>query len=314
MNYIVLDLEWNQSGEKEQADERLHFEIIEMGAVCLNDQKKMVSEFSRLVKPQVYHELHKITSKLIHMQMQELEHGSPFVEVMQAFLDWCGEDYIFCTWGPLDLTELQNNMQYYGMEPLAQAPIRYLDVQKLFSIAYEDGKTRRALEYAVDFLQIEKDIPFHRAFSDAYYAGKVLATLPSTVLENYSYDLFHPPLRREDEVKVIFDTYAKYVSRVFSDKQAALSDREVISSKCYICHKNLKKKLRWFTPNGKHYYCIANCDVHGFMKGKIRIRKSEGESVYVVKTTKFITDEEAADIIARRDHARELRKKRRQKK
>lgn len=314
MNYIVLDLEWNQSGEKEQADERLHFEIIEIGAVCLNDQKKMISEFSRLVKPQVYHELHKITSKLIHMQMQELEHGQPFVEVMQAFLDWCGDDYIFCTWGPLDLTELQNNMQYYGMKPLAQAPIRYLDVQKLFSIAYEDGKTRRALEYAVDFLKIEKDIPFHRAFSDAYYAGKVLATLPDSALGSYSYDLFHPPLTREDEVKVVFDTYAKYISRVFPDKQAALADREVISSKCYICHKNLKKKLRWFTPNGKHYYCVANCDVHGFMKGKIRIRKSEGESVYVVKTTKFITDEEAADITTRRDHARELRKKRRQKK
>lgn len=314
MNYIVLDLEWNQSGEREQADEKLHFEIIEIGAVCLNDQKKMVSEFSRLVKPQVYHELHKITSKLIHMQMQELEHGQPFVEVMQAFLDWCGEDYIFCTWGPLDLTELQNNMQYYGMKPLAQVPIRYLDVQKLFSIAYEDGKTRRALEYAVDFLEIEKDIPFHRAFSDAYYAGKVLATLPSYTLENYSYDIFHPPLTREDEVKVVFDTYAKYISRVFPDKQAALADREVISSKCYICHKNLKKKLRWFTPNGKHYYCVANCDIHGFMKGKIRIRKAEGESVYVVKTTKFITDEEAADITTRRDHARELRKKRRQKK
>lgn len=313
MNYIVLDLEWNQSGEREQADEKLHFEIIEIGAVCLNDQKKMVSEFTRLVKPQVYHELHKITSKLIHMQMQELEHGEPFPEAMQAFLDWCGEDYIFCTWGPLDLTELQSNMQYYGMEPLSLAPIRYLDVQKLFSIAYEDGKSRRALEYAVDYLEIEKDIPFHRAFSDAYYAGKVLAALSDKVLENYSYDVFHPPLTREDEIKVVFEKYAKYISRVFPDKQAALADREVISSKCYICHKNLRKRLRWFTPNGKHYYCVASCDIHGFMKGKIRIRKAEGDSVYVVKTTKFITDEEAEDITARRDHARELRKKRRRK-
>ena len=55
MDYIVLDLEWNQSGEREHTDKRLNFEIIEIGAVRLNDQKKMVSEFSRLVKPQVYH-------------------------------------------------------------------------------------------------------------------------------------------------------------------------------------------------------------------------------------------------------------------
>ena len=313
MDYIVLDLEWNQSGEREHTDKRLNFEIIEIGAVCLNDQKKMVSEFSRLVKPQVYHELHKITSKLIHMQMQELEHGEPFTEVMREFLDWCGDDYIFCTWGPLDLNELQNNMRYYEMDPLASGPIRFLDIQKLFSIAFEDGKSRRALEYAVDYLQIEKDIPFHRAFSDAYYAGKVLDKLPEEVFANYSYDVFHPPLTREDEVKVVFDTYAKYISMVFPNKQAALTDREVISSKCYLCHKNLKKKIRWFTPNGKHYYCVASCDKHGFMKGKIRIRKAEGEEVYVVKTTKFITDEEAADIIQRRDHAREIRKKKRKK-
>lgn len=313
MDYIVLDLEWNQSGEREHTDKRLNFEIIEIGAVRLNDQKKMVSEFSRLVKPQVYHELHKITSKLIHMQMQELEHGEPFAEVMREFLEWCGDDYIFCTWGPLDLNELQNNMRYYDMAPLSSGPIRFLDIQKLFSIAFEDGKSRRALEYAVDYLEIEKDIPFHRAFSDAYYAGKVLDKLPEEVFANYSYDVFHPPLTRETEVKVVFDTYAKYISRVFPNKQAALADREVISSKCYLCHKNLKKKIRWFTPNGKHYYCVASCDKHGFMKGKIRIRKAEGEEVYVVKTTKFITDEEAQDITQRRDHAREIRKKKRKK-
>lgn len=313
MDYIVLDLEWNQSGEREHTDKRLNFEIIEIGAVRLNDQKKMISEFSRLIKPQVYHELHKITSKLIHMQMQELEHGEPFEEVMREFLDWCGGDYIFCTWGPLDLNELQNNMRYYEMEPLSSGPIRFLDIQKLFSIAFEDGKSRRALEYAVDYLEIEKDIPFHRAFSDAYYAGKVLDKLPEEVFANYSYDVFHPPLTSEDEVKVAFDTYAKYISRVFPNKQAALADREVISSKCYLCHKNLKKKIRWFTPNGKHYYCVAGCDKHGFMKGKIRIRKAEGEEVYVVKTTKFITDEEAQDITQRRDHAREIRKKKRKK-
>ena len=151
MNYIVLDLEWNQSSRKEETDSGLHFEIIEMGAVRLNDSRVMVSEFSRLVKPQIYHELHKITSRLIHIQMQELEHGQPFPEVLRDFLAWCEEDYMFCTWGPLDLTELQENMRYYGLEPLSKGPIPFLDIQKLFSIAFEDGKSRRALEYAVDF-------------------------------------------------------------------------------------------------------------------------------------------------------------------
>ena len=74
MEYIVLDLEWNQSNTgKEDAVEKLPFEIIEIGAIKLNKERVMVSEFNELIKPQVYHEMHKITSKLIHIQMQELE-------------------------------------------------------------------------------------------------------------------------------------------------------------------------------------------------------------------------------------------------
>ncbi len=314
MNYIVLDLEWNQGCSGRKDADRLNFEIIEIGAVKMNEGRVIVGEFSSLIKPQVYRELHKITSKLIHMQMQELEHGRPFVDVMEDFISWCGDDYIFCTWGPLDLTELQNNMLYHGTEPLAEGPIRFLDVQKLFSLAYEDGKSRRALEYAIDMLQIEKDIPFHRAFSDAYYTGKVLATIPEKICENVSYDLFHPPLTKDMEIKVVFDTYAKYVSRVFPNKTAALADKEVSSSKCYICHKNLKKKIRWFTPNGKHYYCLAHCDKHGYLKGKVRVRKYEEEAVYVVKTTKLISEEDAQQLTLRKEHAQEMKRKKRQKK
>ena len=144
MNYIIFDLEWNQSSGAERQDANgrtLPFEIVEIGAVKLNESRDMIGEFSELVKPQIYHEMHYITSKLIHLQMKQLEKGRPFVEVMEQFLEWCGEDCMFCTWGPLDLLELQRNMEYYGMEPLSDRPVKYLDIQKLFSIAYEDKKS-----------------------------------------------------------------------------------------------------------------------------------------------------------------------------
>lgn len=315
MNYIVLDLEWNQSntGKEEQA-EILPFEIIEIGAIKLSEGMVMISEFSELVKPQVYQEMNQITSKLIHLQMKELERGRPFVEVAEQFLEWCGEDYIFCTWGPLDLTEFQRNMKYYGMEPLSDAPIPFLDVQKLFSIAYEDRKTRRALEYAVDARKIEKDIPFHRAFSDAYYTARVLMNIEDHgIFNNLSYDVFNPPVKREDEVKAKFDTYTKYISRRFADKTEAFADKEVVSSKCYICCRNLRKKIKWFTANGRHYYCVAYCEKHGYLKGKIRVRRTDDGQVYIVKTTKFISKEEADKIAERKNHARELRRSKRKK-
>lgn len=315
MNYIILDLEWNQ-GAAEKTEEKLPFEIIEIGAIKLNSSREKTGEFNELIRPQVYHEMNYVTRKLIHLQMEQLEDGKTFPEVMQAFRDWCGDDYVFCTWGSMDLVELQRNIRYYQMEPISDRPFRFLDIQKLFSIAFEDRKSRRSLEYAIDFLKIEKDIPFHRALSDAYYTAKVLALLDENVLENYSFDIFHIPVSKKEEIHAIFDkvpqeSYAKYISRGFEDKIKAMSDKNVISTKCYRCQKNLKKKIRWFTPNGKHYYCVSYCDIHGHMKSKIRIRKAENGQVYVIKTEKFISEEDAENVYKKQEQARQHRKEKR---
>lgn len=309
MNYIVMDLEWNQSSTgQEEVSKLLPFEIIEIGAIKLNSGRKMFDEFSELVKPQVYHEMHRVTRRLIHLQMEQLEHGRSFTEVMKLFREWCGDDYIFCTWGPLDLTELQRNIRYHDLEPLSDGPIKFLDVQKLFSIAFEDRKSRRSLEYAIDYLKIEKDIPFHRAFSDAYYTAKVLSFMDEEVLANYSFDVFHLPKDKESEIFVIFDTYAKYISRAFEDKVQALEDKKVMSTKCYLCKKGLRRKIRWFSPNGKHYYSVSYCDKHGYMKSKIRIRKAEDGSAYIVKTQRFITEPEITAIRDKQNKVRQQRK------
>lgn len=313
MNYIVFDLEWNQCSGEQKEVPGIPFEIIEIGAVKINDKYVMIEEFNQLIKPSVYQEMHRFTGRLIHLKMQELEQGKPFPEAVKAFLEWCGEEeYMFCTWGNTDLTEIQRNMRYYNMTSMSDGPISFLDVQKLFSLAYEDGRTRRALENAVDFVQMEKDVPFHRAYADAYYTAKLLAQIAEShpeVLKKVSFDVFHPPVSREKEIKVQFDNYVKYISREFIDKTEAFADREVSASKCYICHRNLKKKLKWFTVNGRHYYCLAYCEKHGYFKNKIRIRRSEDDKIFVVKTTRLITAEEAALLRERSERARELRRR-----
>lgn len=300
MNYIIFDLEWNQSSHPDNSsrvdkDGRpLPFEIVEIGAVKLNENRDMIGEFSELVKPQIYHEMHYITSKLIHLQMEQLEKGKPFVEVMKQFLEWCGEDCMFCTWGPLDLLELQRNMEYYEMKPLSDRPVRYLDIQKLFSIAYEDKKSRRSLEYAIDMLGIHKDIPFHRAFSDAYYTAQVFDMIEDPeVLEKVSFDTFTLPDCVEKEIYIKFSDYDKYISRTFPDKAKLLSDKEVMDVKCFQCGKSLKNRMKWFSSNGKHYHNVGHCFRHGYTKCKLRIRKAEHGGTYTVKTSKIVSSEEA---------------------
>jgi len=309
MNYIIMDLEWNQSATTAGANPAIPFEIIEIGAVKLNSDKVMIDEFSALIKPQVYKTMHYMTGKLVHIKMAELKHEQPFEEVMERFLEWCGEDYVFGTWGPLDLTELQRNMVFFGFKPFMNGPLAFYDIQKLFAIEYGEGKERRSLESAIDFLNIEKDIPFHRAFSDAYYAAKAFALIKKKeTLEHISYDNFIAPPDKQHEVRVKFSDYEKYITRTFATREAMLSDKEIKNVNCYLCDKPSKKHTKLFSPTGKYFLCIAYCEEHGYIKTKIRVRKNDVGRFFAVKTKKVVSAEDAESIISRYKKLKEDKK------
>lgn len=318
MNYIVLDLEWNQSpGGKKTEYAPLPFEIIEIGAVKLNENKQVVDEFHQLIKPTVYKKLHHQIQRVLKKTIDDFYEGVSFSDAATSFFEWCGEDYGLCTWGPMDLPELQKNMLYYDI-PLSylKRPLIFYDVQKLFSIAYEDRKSRRTLEFAVDYLNIEKEESFHGALYDAHYTALVLQKLEtSLIINNYSIDCFVPPKTKKEEIYAVFSTYSKYISREFDSREKALADREVTSTRCYLCGKPAKKKIRWFSCNNKHYYCQSYCEHHGYLKGKLNIKTSESGKTYIVKILKLVSEEDANKIKEKQEDLRRKRRdKRRQKK
>ena len=66
MNYIVLDLEWNQSSRgKQYTVLGLPFEIIQIGAVKLDENKKVTGKWERIIKPVVYTRLHGKVSEML---------------------------------------------------------------------------------------------------------------------------------------------------------------------------------------------------------------------------------------------------------
>ena len=96
-----------------------------------------------------------------------------------------------------------------------------------------------------------------------------------------------------------------------------MADKEVISTRCYICDKNLKRKVKWFSTGGRNYISVAKCPQHGYMKGKIRLKKhalteSEEEHVYVDKTQKFIDAEMVDEILQKREKVLSSQQKRRE--
>lgn len=297
MNYIVFDLEWNQSASgKKYTNKKLPFEIIEIGAVKLNSDLEETGRFNELVKPKVYKNINRITGNIVHLKAAELKNARTFDKVWESFMDFCGEDYLFCTWGNLDLIELQRNIKFHHLQSLSEEPIRFLDVQKIFALQFEGKKSQHTLEYAVDLCNIKKDIPFHRAFTDAYYTAKVLTSLKPEYREKYSFDTFHLPKSKKEEVRILFDDYYKYISRGFETKSKALSDKEVQYSGCYLCKRRVSKPIKWFTNNSKHYYCVSCCKKHGYIKGKIRLKKAESGKIYVIKTMKQISEEQMEEI------------------
>lgn len=312
MNYIILDLEWNQpdNADKFSSATDIPFEIIEIGAVKLNENREYLGSFHQVIMPKLYTHIHRITQELTNISIDELKNGKAFPVVIREFLDWCGNSCTFCTWGSMDLTELQRNMNYYKL-PLLPFPVYYYDLQKIFSLAFEDGKLRRSLEYAVDYLNIQKDDIFHRAVCDAEYTSKVFKCIDElTFKPNYSIDTYQIPASKHDEIYAYYDRYSKYISRGFENKVDVMSDKTVTSTTCYKCGKKLKKKIRWFSGNSKIYYCLCICPEHGYLKGKIRMKHHDSGKYYAVKTLK-LTDRFGADSIYERQA--ETRKKRREK-
>lgn len=315
MNYIVLDLEWNQSPEgKECSKSNITFEIIQIGAVKLDDQFNIVSEFDRYVRPKLYEKLHKKVEEIIDISIEELnEKGEDFVTAADDFFEWCGSDFTFCTWGGTDLIELQRNCAYYKVNYKFPRPFLFYDLQKLYSINFSDGKTRITLQHAVEEQQISSDFEYHRALNDARYSAMIMKSLDfNRVGKFYSIDTFIIPQNKKEEIHINFGNYEKYISRGFSSRENAALDKEVRACKCFICGKPMDKKYKWFSTNARVYYGLFECAEHGLIKGRFKIRSTDNKKYYAVRILK-LTDKIGEEQIKQKklnelEHRRAKRK------
>lgn len=316
MNYVVMDLEWNQCPQgKDRENPRLPFEIIEIGAIKLNENKEEIGRFQEVIRPLVYRKLHYRTKEVIPLRQEEFNGARTFSPVVRDFFKWCGEDCKFVTWGSLDLNELQRNMDYYRIKNPLPQPLFYYDLQKMFSILYDDGKSRIALEDAVDYLQLEKPIPFHRAFDDTYYTAEVMKRMDLSEVYWYeSIDYHRLPQTREEEIFRDFRTYTKYVSRPFANKEEVMADKVVTNLRCTCCGLPVWRRVRWFSSGSNVYQALVQCPRHGYIKGKIRIKKTSDGRVFAVRTAKRASAEAVNQVRAKKDQLREKRRERRVKK
>jgi DNA polymerase III alpha subunit (gram-positive type) len=188
MDYIVLDLEWNQSLSPQRMIRdpfNLSGEIIQFGAVKIDNLEDLniVDRYSEIVRPVYYSKMNKHVTEVTELTDDDLAQGRLFTEVYPEFLEWCGDDYSFITWGDADIFMLEDNMSIHEMD-IDVLPECY-DVQLLFDDQVTQEDRNFALSYAMWKFDIKPERT-HDALNDAINTVAVMRKLDfSEGLEGY---------------------------------------------------------------------------------------------------------------------------------
>jgi DNA polymerase III epsilon subunit-like protein len=191
----VIDLEFNQSfdfptGLKIKKNAKCPFEIIQIGAIKLDDNLTELDRKSFLVKPQIYERMHPFVEKITGISMADLKKESFFDEVYQAFIEFIGpEKSTFCVWGSNDMHVLYRNLVFYKLNHRLLSR-HYINVQDLASVFLkQSAHSCVGLKAAVEAFHIAEDKNFHDALNDAIYTAEIFKIVKNPQIRAESFNL-----------------------------------------------------------------------------------------------------------------------------
>ena len=188
MNYIVLDLEWNQPLSPQRMIREpfnLAGEIIQFGAVKIDslEELNITDRYSEIVQPVFYTKMNKHVTEVTDLTDEIVSQGRPFETVCREFLEWCGDECALITWSENDIFMLEDNMQIHEMD-ISGLPECY-DVQLVFDDQITQEDRSFALSYAMWKFDIKPERS-HDALNDAVNTVEVMKRLDfSEGLEGY---------------------------------------------------------------------------------------------------------------------------------
>jgi len=301
MNYIVLDMEWNQPWPGSPSSRKvlpvaIRGEIIQIGAVRVTEDQQVGDEFQVLIKPKYYRHLNRRVSKLTGIKEARLkEEGIPFPEAMEQFKAWCGEDIVFLTWGFDDIGILRENLRLFGLSE--NWTEKWYNAQMIFNAQTDGSNAQKALKTAMEIFGIEATRPAHDALGDAYHTALICARLDlkkgaaqyDEALKSHENGFHGAELPGCIARKVYYD---------YADKRSALSAMAGEENICPICGARMLGS-RWFAQPGHRYMDLATCPEHGKFLIRVRLSVQPDERIRVSRLTYEATSE-AAEAYARR--------------
>lgn len=117
MYYIFVDFEMNPvSKDEKEFKEKCPSEIIEVGAVILDEKYTEISTFKRYVKPEHNETISRKCEELTGISNDILERSKTFSYVLSEFIVWCVDNagknaYEIYAWSENDLEQMKNEIR-----------------------------------------------------------------------------------------------------------------------------------------------------------------------------------------------------------
>lgn len=193
MNYIIFDLEFNQpfnfTKNSKGPNPDCPFEIIDLGAIKLDDKLVEVGKFDSLVKPKLYTRIHPYVKRMTKILKKDLNTAKPFNEVYKEFAELLDDKSVLCVWGTSDIKELIRNIEFHKLDA-SLIPKECINVQLYASKLLNSSHSGQiGLKNAVELLDIPLETKFHNAFYDAWYTAEIFKKINNDQIKPSVYAL-----------------------------------------------------------------------------------------------------------------------------
>lgn len=261
MQYVIFDLEWNNVyGRKING---FINEIIEIGAVKLDEDLNEISTFSSFVKPSIGKKLRGSVKKLTNITNDDVLGGEPFTQAFSDFRKWIGsQPTLILTWGDGDIRVLIENYKYLNGIAFIPFLTDYVDLQSFVQRRVKTEKGQQiGLGKAAEALGVD-DTTFshHRALDDS----KLSAECFKKVFDFNELHSYIRPCGTEFYAKLAFKPYP------ISNLKNPLVDKKQLVYTCPDCRVNAQRIKEWKYSN-RFFRTIFKCPYCGKMT-KVSVR------------------------------------------
>lgn len=177
--YVVVDFEMNPVAKaNREVRGKMGLEIIEIGAVRLDESYTVVDKFRCFVRPQYNKEIASYITGLTGISRYETYNAPPFAEALRRFENWIGYDArtVVYSWSDSDLQQIRSECAFKQL-PLPDNMGEWVDFQAMYASAmdYPAERGLMALHTAAEQFGIGMDFSHsHSALYDAEITTELL--------------------------------------------------------------------------------------------------------------------------------------------